>query len=400
VTTAEDTVLPGNVFVNNGSGPDDPDGGPPPVVTAVNGSGAAVGQQITLPSGAKLTLNSDGTFSYDPNHAFDSLHLAPPGSGASNTHTTDTFQYTESPGGTATVTVTINGVDRPDTIYVGTPGGDEIIGSSPNGHLFDLTQGGTDTAQGGSGDDGFKMGATLDPNDHINGGAGNNDQVQVDGDYSAGMTLTGSMLNGIEVLAMQPGHNYKFTTADSLVAAGKTFAFWSVSMASPNFVNIDGSAEQDGSFKFYLGQGNDIAKGGNGDDLFYGGGGQDTLTGGAGTDTFAYVHVSDSTSTTFDILDFNAGKDNIHLPFAVAGINNPVSGVALDAASFDSDLANALGPDELGVNCAVLVNPSSGSYSGTTFLIVDANGTPGYQAGADYVFEIANGAGLSTANFI
>jgi hypothetical protein len=46
---------------------------------------------------------------------------------------------------------------------------------------------------------------------------------------------------------------------------------------------------------------------------------------------------------------------------------------------------------------------SGGTLSGHAFLVVDANGVAGFQAGADYVMEINNpgifGA-LSTANFI
>ena len=113
VETTEDTVITaGNVFDNNGSGLDnDPDGGAF-LVTAV--SGGTLGTQLTLPSGALLTLNADGTFSYDPNHLFD--YLPAPGSGASNLTITDTFSYTITGGDTATVTVTVSGVDTDDTL--------------------------------------------------------------------------------------------------------------------------------------------------------------------------------------------------------------------------------------------------------------------------------------------
>ena len=79
-------------------------------VTEVNGDSADVGSQITLPSGALLTLNTDGSFSYDPNGVFDGLDT-----GDSDT---DTFDYTADDGnggtGTATVTITINGVGGVD----------------------------------------------------------------------------------------------------------------------------------------------------------------------------------------------------------------------------------------------------------------------------------------------
>ena len=88
VATTEDTAITaGNVFANNGSGLDsDPDSGAF-LVTAV--SGGTVGTQLTLPSGALLTLNADGTFNFDPHHLFD--YLPAPGSGASNLTITDTF---------------------------------------------------------------------------------------------------------------------------------------------------------------------------------------------------------------------------------------------------------------------------------------------------------------------
>src|SRR5262249_42780977 len=115
VPTSENTgIAPGNLFANNGSGPDsDPDGGVAFAVTAV--SGGTVGAQFALPSGALLTVNANGTFSYDPNHVFDYLPAA--GSGASNLTATDTFSYTITGGNTATVTVTISGVDSNDTLF-------------------------------------------------------------------------------------------------------------------------------------------------------------------------------------------------------------------------------------------------------------------------------------------
>ena len=70
VTATEGTAVSGNVFDDNGNGPDT---GGYLKITAVNGVAASVGQQITLASGALLTLNADGTFDYDPNGAFDHL---------------------------------------------------------------------------------------------------------------------------------------------------------------------------------------------------------------------------------------------------------------------------------------------------------------------------------------
>jgi VCBS repeat-containing protein len=80
-------------------------------VSQVNGSAGDVGTEITLDSEALLTLSADGSYTYDPNDAFEDLGKGDTGS--------DSFTYTASDGneGTdqATVTVTINGVnDAPE----------------------------------------------------------------------------------------------------------------------------------------------------------------------------------------------------------------------------------------------------------------------------------------------
>ncbi|ACC80158.1 beta strand repeat-containing protein [Nostoc punctiforme] len=75
-------------------------------VTAVNGRTVVVGTAITLSSGALITLNADGSFTYDPNAKFDSLVIGESG--------TDSFIYTASNGSltnTASVNLTINGVN-------------------------------------------------------------------------------------------------------------------------------------------------------------------------------------------------------------------------------------------------------------------------------------------------
>jgi uncharacterized delta-60 repeat protein len=127
--TDELTPVLGNVFDNNGSGTDaNLDGF---TITAVNGVAAAVGKQITLASGALLTLKADGTFAYDPNGSLEWLPAA--GSGASNLTGSDSFTYELSKGSTATVTITASGVDNDD--------------------ILQGVSGVADTLKGGAGDD-------------------------------------------------------------------------------------------------------------------------------------------------------------------------------------------------------------------------------------------------------
>lgn len=104
-STDEDTAFSGNVMDDNGNGADfDPDGDGFDVFQ-LNGDGASIGVEITLASGALLTLNSDGGFDYDPNGAFEGL-----AEGASRT---DGFLYTLTDiNGTTDegeVTITVNG---------------------------------------------------------------------------------------------------------------------------------------------------------------------------------------------------------------------------------------------------------------------------------------------------
>ncbi len=169
-----------------------------------------------------------------------------------------------------------------------------------------------------------------------------------------------------------------------------------------------------GSDVIYGGSGNDTMNGGDGNDFIYrrrrqrhhlnGGDGADALTGGKGIDTFIYSSVSDSTSTGFDtIARFDATADKIDLPFTVTGINTARTVGTLNDASFDSNMASNLTAARLGAHHAILFTPSGGDEAGHTFLVVDANGTAGYQASADYVIELtaaSNLSSLSTADFV
>ncbi|MBS0471020.1 MAG: M10 family metallopeptidase C-terminal domain-containing protein [Proteobacteria bacterium] len=114
-----------SLFADNGSGADtDPD--TILHITAVNGVSGNVGHEITLASGALLTVNADGGFTYNPNHVFDALPAA--GSGSTGTSTTDSFSYTVN-GTVETATVTIDGVDSNDTLH-GTSGNDTLDGGT------------------------------------------------------------------------------------------------------------------------------------------------------------------------------------------------------------------------------------------------------------------------------
>ena len=102
----EDQLLVGsaNGFLNNDS---DPDGDRLSIIL-IDGRPFSFGTPITLASGAKLTINADGSFQYDQNGAFAHLN-------AGQT-VNDIFTYTISDGrlgfDTSAVCVTISGVTQ------------------------------------------------------------------------------------------------------------------------------------------------------------------------------------------------------------------------------------------------------------------------------------------------
>ena len=106
-TTDEDTPI--NISAANGLLANDTDVDDEPLMVAVvNGTTLNVGQQLTI-SGALVTANADGSVAFDPNGAFESL-----GNGEM---ATVTFTYAATDGdatsNTATVTITVNGVNDP-----------------------------------------------------------------------------------------------------------------------------------------------------------------------------------------------------------------------------------------------------------------------------------------------
>lgn len=231
VTVSETATLQGDLFADNGHGVDvnvDTDRR----ITAVNGQAHDLPalSVITLPSGATLTLMEDGQFDYDPDGVFEHVPLG--------SSVTDSFTYTLNGGDTATVTVTITGVDNNDRV-TGTAVAEVLAGGILNDTLAGLAGG--DTLNGGSGIDTVTYGASISA---VN--------VSLSSGYAAGGHAFGDSFISIENLV---GSDFNDT--------------------------LNGDA------------GTNHIAGGDGDDTLRGREGADTLVGGNGSDTASY---SDSTS--------------------------------------------------------------------------------------------------------
>src|SRR5262245_52348982 len=283
VTTTEDTAITaGNVFIDNGFGPDsDPDSSF--VVTAV--SGGTVGTQLTLPSGALLTVNADGTFSYDPNHKFD--YLPTPTSGASDLTVTDTFTYTVTGGNTATVTVTVSGVDTDDTLF-DSPGIESLAGGVGNDvyHVSNTGDVVTEAANAGFDTVAASVDYTLPASN----------TVEVLNMLGFGLTGTGS--NGAETLISSNGPNtlvgldgndvyYVNSTGDVVIEAangGRDAVEATVDYTLPASNTVEALV--------MLGSGL-TGTGSNGAETLYSSGGPHTLVGLGGDDLYYVNNPSD-----------------------------------------------------------------------------------------------------------
>jgi serralysin len=310
---------------------------------------------------------------------------------------------------------------------------------------------GADTVDGGAGDDTIRINAVADlvAGDVMRGGEGTDTLYLTDGVdispfaigtdieklYSSGtVSLTAGQLSmfeavdanrvaittaGICDLTDATVHTAEFNLAVGGVTLDVAGESWSTHTVNGSAGADDVSASgyyaylygYDGDDRLTAatdyawidgGAGNDILAGGDGSDTLTGGLGADTLTGGGGGDYFRYDGVADSTGAAYDMLaEVDFAQDRLSLGVWVATYAG-LSGGALSMASFDADLAGIATADRLGNYTAMLVEAESGDLDGALFIVADANGIAGYQAGADYVIRVDPVAvdTLSTAFFV
>ena len=266
----------------------------------------------------------------------------------------------------ATLTVDATALGAGDTLT--------FDGSAETNGFFAIT--------GGAGNDTFVFGANFTASDTIDGGAGS-DTLRLNGDYSGG-PFSLNNVTGVETVSLTAGNSYDLTYSNS----AHTVTIDASALGAGDSLTFDGSS-------------------GSGAFLFKSGDGADDLTGNPGFgNTFSYLGIalSGDTRDTIQQFEFGTSSDHDTIQFrAVSAIDGGVISGTLDDASFDTDLAAAIGAGQLGANHAVLFTPGSGDETGQLFLIVDGNGVAGYQAGFDLVIELSGAASIgsiSTADFV
>jgi hypothetical protein len=323
-------------------------------------------------------------------------------------------------GTLGSVTGQVSGGNGSDAL-TGGAGSDHFFGGGGTGIDVLDGMGGNDvlvdnssnaTIDGGDGNDTINMSAAFNASDRIDGGTGR-DTLSLNGDYSAGVTFAATTLTNVETITLGNGFKYALTTDDATVAAGQTLTVDGSALTGSNTLSFNGTAETDGRFVLTGGASNDVLTGGAGNDVLTGNAGNNLFTGGMGADHivsagghdhFIYNDASESTGLAHDVITgFNALEGKFDLDVTVTGINSEVVSGRLSTGNFDANLTTAIGSAQLAAGHAVLFTPTVGNLAGHTFLIVDANGVAGYQAGQDYVFDLAGAThltSLATTDFI
>ena len=290
--TNEDTPINGDVLGNDS----DPEGDPL-TVTAVNGAPGNVGMVVAGDNGGSFTLNDDGSYDFDPIGAFDDL----PVGGSTTTSVTYTVDDGKGGSDTATLTVTVTGVnDAPeaqddyDTTPFGAPVTINVLGNDTDPDTGDvLSIQGTPTSPDGTvavnpdgtitftPNAGFEGVATIDYG--VTDGNGGTDTAQVF------VTVEDQLLDGI----------VQGTSGDDLIDYDYTGDPHG-DMGDHNDEILPGEGPNDDIIRAFegddtiiagegnddidAGDGDDIVDAGVGDDIVIGGDGSDTVDGGAGDD--------------------------------------------------------------------------------------------------------------------
>ena len=259
-----------------------------------------------------------------------------------------------------------------------------LAGGAGNDRLYG--RGGYDTLDGGDG------------NDTLTGGDGNDTYLNIAND-----TIVESDGAGGGIDTVQSGKSVSLAAIANVERA--TLTGTAAANATGNTLAnvLTGNA------------GNNLLDGREGDDTLNGQAGADTLIGGAGRDQInpgndAQVDIVRVTAVTHStgplrdvVIGMDLGEDRFDLPVIPVAVAATVTTGALNSASFNADLAAAVNAAALPAGQAVLFDPGAGNLDqpGMVYLVVDANGIAGYQANADYVFQLQTPIGtLDPTDFV
>ena len=291
----------GNVLGNDS----DPDGDPLSV-SAVNGDAANLGQPVAGDNGGLVTINPDGSISFDPNGDFEALN---PGETA---QTSVTYTISDGNGGTSTTTATVTvtgsnaGPDAQNNAYLATQ--DEGAGDVDGNVLTDDTGAGVDSDP--DGDDLTVVGVGA-PSGNVGvavaGSAGGLFTINADGsvDFDANGEFDDLGLNETRETSVEytisDGNGGFDTAVATFTVSGRNDGTVSgtegADIINPDIPYVDADGDiVDANDAILTGDtgnddlidakgGDDVIDAGDGDDEVYGGTGDDTIDGGVGRDT-------------------------------------------------------------------------------------------------------------------
>jgi hypothetical protein len=413
VATDEDSAVNGNVLADNGNGGDSDPDGDTLTVTQVNGNALNVGSQITLASGALLTLNANGAFDYDPNGQFENL--------ATGDSTTDSFTYTISDGngGTdmASATITIDGVnDAPEAR-------DDTIAATEDG-----TSSGNVLGDNGNGADSDIDGDTLTVTTTGTFATSNGGQVTL----NANGTFTYDPSGAFESLAVgdTDTDSFSYTLDDGNGGTDTATVTLEISGANddPEAIDDDVVTDEDSPVL-----GNVLADNGNGADSDIDGdtltvasagtfatskGGQVTLNA-DGTFTYdpngAFESLNngdaDTDSFSYTISDGNGGTDTATVNIVINGVTDQVANQAPDVVNDNYSIhageilsitaaVGLLSNDSDADGDALSVNSIQAPANGTLNIATDGSFTytpdPGFVGTEDLTYTVSDGTTTST----
>ena len=267
-------------------------------------------------------------------------------------------------------------------------GDDDLAGTSGN-DIFNLTRGGNDTVDAGGGNDLFWMGATLNAGDKLDGGDGI-DQVNLNGDYSAGLVFAADTITNIEKLFLAAGHDYNLTLNDGNVAAGARLMVNAQALGAGDSLTFDGSAELDGHFNIFAGAGDDAITGGASNDMIHlDRGGEDTVHAGGGNDT---IFLGDTLDPA-DAIDGGSGRDTVilsglgddQITFSATTMTN-VEVLQLEPGTFSYEIIT----DDATVAAGAVMTVDGSALSGSHAFHIDGS------AETDGAFHFIAGTSLET----